>query len=216
MSLGERSESESSGGLNMSDNRYATAGWLAIIAAILFPTGFVVGIIQGIIGIRAFNYHGPITGPSDLIFIVVTIIGVYVLVMLRRMFNERYGFHDIDVLITIAIWWNVFFQVTGLALKVLTLFSWPASEFVMTVVLLSYMIIAMLTIGVIDILIAIKLIRCKERFSDLIKAYAYITVVSGISEVLIFLMPLALILVPVNFVILGMIFLKEKEEVEFV
>ena len=200
----------------MSDNRYATAGWVSIVAAILFPAGFIVGIVQGIIGIKAFDYRGPVTGPSDLIFLTVTAIGVYALVMLRRMLNERYDFHDVDLLITAAIVWNVFFQLLGIAMKLLTLAAWPVNELTITIYYLTYMVISMISIGIIDIVFAVKILRKKELFSDLMQAYAYITLISGASAVTVILTPLALILVPVSFVVLGMIFLREKEEVEFV
>jgi len=78
------------------------------------------------------------------------------------------------------------------------------------------MVISMISIGIIDIVFAVKILRKKELFSDLMQAYAYITLISGASAVTVILTPLALILVPVSFVVLGMIFLREKEEVEFV
>jgi hypothetical protein len=75
---------------------------------------------------------------------------------------------------------------------------------------------AMVTIGIVDIMIAMRLLRIKDALNDLLKAFAYITLIAGICEVSVIMSPLSLLLVPVNFVILGMIFLKEKEEVEFV
>jgi hypothetical protein len=74
----------------------------------------------------------------------------------------------------------------------------------------------MIGVGVIDILIAVKLLRVKERFTELIRVYAYITMIAGILEVSVLLSPLALILVPVSSILVGMIFLRDQEGVEFV
>jgi hypothetical protein len=93
---------------------------------------------------------------------------------------------------------------------------WPVSEESMTITYLCFTAISMAIIGVVDILIAVKLLKLDAVQNDLIKAYAYITLVSGVLEVSVFLSPLAIILVPVSSVVLGMILLKETEGVEFV
>ncbi|UCD17138.1 MAG: hypothetical protein JSV44_11910 [Candidatus Zixiibacteriota bacterium] len=200
----------------MVNNRYSLAGWLAIAQAAIFPLAFVLSIIQGIIGISMFGYHGPIFGPGDLLFILFTVLSVYVLIMFRHLLNDRYSFHEIDILITIAILWNILFQFGSLAIRGTMIVLAPRPEILVTVLNVAFMSIAMLTAGIIDILIAIKLLNIKDRLNDLIKAFAYITLAAGILEASVILSPLALILIPVSCAILGMIFLREKEEVEFV
>lgn len=200
----------------MSSNHYASAGWFAIAAAVLFPSAFVVGVMQDMIKIEAFGHAGPILGPADILFLMVAAIGVYTAVVFRRLVNERYSFHEIDTLITASIWWNIVFQIVGLLAKVAIMILWPVPEIVVAVVWLTILALGMITVGIIDIMIAIRLLRRKEGFNELIRAYAYLTIVSGVAEVSIILAPIALLLVPVNFVLIGMIFLREKEEVEFV
>jgi len=200
----------------MPENRYSLAGGLAIAQAVLFPLAFGISIVQGIIGKAAFRYHGPVIGPSDLLFIIFTGIGVYVLLMFRKLLNERYNYHGIDTLIIISIWWSILFQISSLGLKAYAILLGLEPRLSVALVYLAYITVAMLTIGVVDILIAVRLLKIKDKLNDLLRAFAYITIIGGILEASVVLSPLALILIPVTCVILGMIFLREKEEAEFV
>jgi len=199
----------------MDENRYQLAGWLAITQAILFPLAFVISIAQGVIGIAAFGYRGPVFGPSDLLFIIFTGISVYTLTMFRKLLNERYNYHDIDTLIILAICWGIVYQISSLALRIWVVMIWPVSETALTVVYLVFFAVSMIAAGIIDILIAVKLLQIRQSVNKLVRAFSYITLVSGLAEVSVVLAPIALFLVPVSCVILGLIFFR-KEEVEFV
>jgi len=74
----------------------------------------------------------------------------------------------------------------------------------------------MVTIGIVDILIAVKLLKIKETFSEYIRGFAYISMAAGICEVTVLLSPLALILIPVSAIVLALIFLRDQEAIEFV
>jgi len=199
----------------MDENRYQLAGWLAITQAILFPVAFVISIAQGVIGLAAFSYRGPIFGPSDLLFIIFTGISVYTLTMFRRFLNERYNYHGVDTLILLAICWGIVFQISSLALRIWVVTIWPVSETALNIVYLSFFAVIMIAAGIIDILIAVKLLQIRQSVNELVRAFTYITLASGLAEVSVVLAPIALLLVPVWCVILGLIFFK-KEEVEFV
>lgn len=201
--------------VEMSDKRYVPAGWAAIAMAVLFPAGFVIGIIQGIIGKAMFDYQGPTLGPSDLIFLIFTVLGVYTLLMLRNLLNERYDFHKVDLLIVVAVWWNVLFQVSLLALKTIYFLIVP-SPLIHTVLTISFMSIAMVTGGIIDILLAIRLLEIRDAMSDLLKVYVYMVLVSGILQVSVVLSILAMFLVPISCVILAVVFFRDSEHAEFV
>lgn len=203
-------------GTAVEPHNYSLAGWLAIAAGILFPVGFVFGIVSGIIGIRQFNYHGPVVGPADLIFFVQTAFVVYALYLFRRLLNERYEFRELNTLILMAIGLQVIFQVGGFILKLAVAAVWSETELAATVVLLGFVGLCSLTFGIVDILIASRLLRQSERFSDLIRWFAYLTMVGGVCEVTIVLVPVALLLVPVVCILLGLILLRANEEVEFV
>jgi hypothetical protein len=74
----------------------------------------------------------------------------------------------------------------------------------------------MVSIGIVDILIAVKLLKVRDTFGDYIRAYGYISLVAGICEVTVFLVPLSLILIPASGVVLALIFFRDQEAPEFV
>ncbi|UCB51738.1 MAG: hypothetical protein JSV10_07055 [Candidatus Zixiibacteriota bacterium] len=199
----------------MDENRYSLAGWVAITQAIIFPLAFIISIAQGLIGVAAFGYRGPTFGPSDLLFIAFTGMSVYTLLMLRNLLNERYNYHDVDTLILLAICWGVVFQISSLALRFWVVTIWPVSETALSIIYLVFFAVTMITAGIIDILIAVKLLQIRQKLNEMIRAFTYITLISGLAEVSFVLAPVALLLVPVSCVILGLIFFR-KEEVEFV
>jgi len=151
-----------------------------------------------------------------LLMLVFTAIGVYTMLTFRRLLNERYGNHDLDLLIIISIWWGIVFQVTAIGLKLMSIVFWPPDRIVFLVVYFMFMTAFMVTIGIVDIMIAVRLLRIKEIFSDTIKALAYVILAAGICEITVFLTPIALLLVPVTCVILALVFLHDSKPVEFV
>jgi hypothetical protein len=212
----EKTEALNPGRMSMSENRYSLAGWLSLAAAILFPLGFVIGIAQGVISAAVFEYTGPIIGPSDLLFIAVTAIHIYAIVMLRKLLHEHYEFFEADTLITLVIWWNIAFQVGGLLFKALQVMIGSPGDVFFVVFFLSFMVLGFVSAGIINLMLGIKLLKLKDGAGDLMKAYSYVVVLAGGLQLTVVLAPLSLILVPVLSVILGMLLLKESESAEFV
>jgi hypothetical protein len=200
--------------LKMNENQYSLAGWVAIAQAIIFPLALFMAIAQGLIGVAVFGYHGPSFGPSDLLFMLFTVMWAYTLWMFRVYLNERYDYHDLDFLITAAICVTIFLQMTSLGLRGMIFLLGSMFETVFIFFYLTFAVVAMVTAGILDILIAVKLLQIRQGANDLLKAFAYITMAVGILEVTIILSPLAFVLVPVYCVILGMIFLGKQEEVQ--
>lgn len=200
----------------MEENKYRLAGWLAVVQAILFPVGIVAGIVEAVVAGRLFDVRRPFIGPSDLLMIVFTVIGVYTLLMFRRLLHERYDYHDLDLLIIISIWWIIVFQVLGIGINVLLMIFWPVNTIILALTFLVFFTAAMVTIGIVDIMIAVKLLKIKETFSEYIRAFAYVTMAAGICEVSVIFSPVSLILIPVSAGILALIFFRDRQEVEFV
>jgi hypothetical protein len=198
----------------MNQNRYSLAGWVAIAQAIIFPLGILMAIAQGLIGAAVFGYHGPSFGPGDLLFMLFTVMWAYTLWMFRVYLNERYDYHDLDFLITAAICVTVLLQMASFGLRGIAFGLAPIAGTVFIVLYLIFAAFAMITAGILDILIAVKLLQIRQAGSDLLKAFAYITMAVGVLEVTVILSPLAFVLVPVYCVILAMIFLGKQEEVQ--
>ena len=200
----------------MGDNRYTLAGWLAIIHAILLPLAIGVGIFEELIGYAKFRAHAPQFGVSDILSTISVVLIVYVLVVFRKLLNERYNYHEVDTLITISIWCAILFTLGGIVIQSVIGLLWPVPELVVVLTFVPFFAIATITIGIVDIIMGVKLLRAKDKLNDLIVAFAYISLVAGLLEVTVVLSPLSLILVPVLSVVMGMILLREKEAVEFV
>lgn len=196
---------------------YVLAGWLAIAMAVLFPLGFLMGFIQEIIaGRMAGGWFIPTFGTAEVIFLANTIISVYVYLRLRKLLNERYHYGGINILITLSIVWIILFMVESLAIKLIMIALWPMKDLTAMMIQAPVMVFNLLSIGVIDLFIGLRLISQKEKLGERFTAFAYITLIAAICELTLILTPIALILIPVSSVILGMIFLREKEEVEFI
>jgi hypothetical protein len=200
----------------LNENRFSLPGWIAIVQAIILPLSIGLGIVESVVSKKAFGYSGPVIGPSDLLGIAFTVMAVYTLTMFRKLLKEHYNFDGIDTLLVLSIWWVVAFQILGIVLSVFYMVAQPIPDIVSVVVFGVYVSISMVTIGTIDILIGIRLLRDKEQFSELLRAFAYVSLVAGILEVSILLSLLAVLLVPVSLVIMGLIFLRDKQDVQFV
>lgn len=202
--------------MTMEENKYKLAGWLAIVQAMLFPISVIFAILEMVAAKELFNIRRPFVGPADLLMIIFTVIAVYTLLKFRQLLHERYEYHDLDLLILISIWWAISFQAVGLGLGILTSIFWPVDKILFALVYLVFMTGSMVSIGIVDILIAVKLLKVKENFSEYIRAFAYITMAAGICEITVLLSPMALIMVPVSAIILALIFFRDQQVVEFV
>lgn len=200
----------------MEENKYKLAGWLAVAQAVLFPVAIVLAIIEAVAAAEFLGIKRPFVGPADLLLVIFTAIGIYTLLRFRSLLHERYQYHDLDLLIIISIWWAIMFQIFGLALGVITSIMWPVDKVLFAVIYAVFMTGAMVAIGIVDILIAIKLLRVKENFSEYIRGFAYVTMAAGICEVTVFLSPLSLVLIPISAIVLALIFFRDQHEVEFV
>jgi len=200
----------------MEQNKYAIAGWMAIVQAVLLPVSIIANLIEAGIAGKMFGWHRPVVGPADLLSLIFMAIAIYTLLRFRTLLQERYNCHDLDLLILFAVWWSVIFHVAGALLSILAMIFWPVDKTLFLIVYGIFMVSAMVTAGIIDILIAIKLLKYKDTVSEYIRAFAYITLVAGICEITVLLSPLAFILVPVSAIVLALIFFRDKYEVEFV
>ena len=212
----------------MVKNRYSAAGWLAISQAILFPLVFVAGIIQCLLGVSSdffienccgeleFFFGDTSLGISDFLFALLTAFGVYVFIMFRKYLNERYEFKDINFLITLYIIWSITYF-TGL-----TILNWlipnylPMTDVVFTAVYLTFFSFSMVSVGIIDIFIAVHLLKKKGFGNVMLNVFAYVILIAGVSEVTVFLSPIDIILFPVSCIVLGITLLRANEEIEFV
>ncbi len=101
-------------------------------------------------------------------------------------------------------------------LKLTLLIISPTSELVIGLSSLAMITAAMITAGIINILLSAKLLTIKESLSSMLRGYAYLVMVCGVLQATVLLSPFALLMAPVINIITGLIFLKGHDEVEFV
>jgi len=202
----------------MQENRYALAGWIAIANAGLIPLAIVVGILYSVVTAKLMGFYGASFGPGDLIGIVTTLFSVYILLKFRDLIRERYNFHEIDGLILASIIWLVLSQIGALGLKGLQFLvgSGRDEEIFMAIIAVSFLAVSMVVVGIIDIMIAVKLMKIKDQVSDPLKFFIYLTLVAGILEVSIIFSLFSLLLLPIVFITYGVIFFRDHQQVEFV
>ena len=196
----------------MSNNRYSFAGWLAIIQAIIFSLASGLIVVQTTLGLTVdpFYQTGEF-GPIDGLFLVFTAFGAYTLFMFRCLLNQHYHFHRLDTLITISICWSVFLQISSPYIHELRFSIGHQTGAILGTTIVALL---MIVIGIVNILMALKLLKAKERLNDLIRSFAIITFIAGIAEVSVFLSPVIYIIVPIWCFLLGMIFLRERAYIE--
>lgn len=138
---------------------------------------------------------------------ILTIVGLglflYIITSLKKLLNDRFQFHDVDIYISLLIWGNI-------ALSALSLLSLGSKglEVVMNVLL----IVAFIFFGILSIMFATRLLRIPGNLYGLLKPYCYITIGSGICFIMVFLAPLGIIAGAVTDVILGVIFFRAAEQ----
>jgi hypothetical protein len=181
----------------MEGKKYQIAGWLAISQAVILPLAYILKSLQIYLGISPFGFDGPKFGPGDL--------------------YERYNIHSLDILIIVAILLSILSLIFSIFVQSIHLVLYDITERFFRTIYLTYTAILILAAGVVQILISVKLLMAKKSLNDLFNAFAYVTLATGILEVSVVLSPLAvLVVLPVWCVMLGMIFLREKEEAQFV
>jgi len=187
-----------------SSHRYALAGWLAIASAVLLVPEIGLSILLKFLGSGLEVLIAPL-------HVVNLAIGIFVLYMFRSLLNERYNFHGVDIPIMILICTNIVFFVLGL----FDLFSgiiMGAAALQLGVSVLTMVLFVLFSI--VNIAFGVMLLNLKDDLFGLLKPYAFTTITSGALGATVILAPLGLIAAVAALVILGMIFLRAKEEAE--
>jgi len=201
----------------MESNKYQLAGWLAISQAVVLPLAYILKSLQIYLGISPFGYGGPKFGPGDLLILIYTCLYLYTFSMFKKLLNGRYNIHSLDILIIIAILLSILSLIFSIFVQSIHLVLYDITEKYFRTIYLTYTAILILAAGIVQILISVKLLMARKSLNDLFNAFAYVTLATGILEVSVILSPLAvLVFLPVWCVMLGMIFLREKESAEFV
>ncbi len=188
----------------LSKNQFVAAGWLAIISAVLLVPEISLAAL-------AEFYSSTLTIFVIPIHIANLIIGIYLLYMFRKLLNDQFNFHSIDVIITILIIVNIISFFVGLVELTMSLIGTGKiiqdSMSIVTVILF-------IPYCILTIVFGVKLLNLKEDLYGMQKPFAYTTIASGVCGATLILAPLGLITAVVALVMQGMIFLRVQRESE--
>lgn len=196
----------------MTDKSYTVAGWLSIALAVFLPLMFAFGLAETFIGKHMMGLDDPGLSLEDLSTVLIAAVIIFVLLMLRKLLNARYGYSRADRPITALIVWYIVFTIASFGMMFFADTKWPLPDMRFLIPLIIFWIISMTSTGVIEIFLGLRLLQIKERKNELIKVFAYLTLVMGVLELTVVLSPLALILMPVWCVTAAMVFFREKDE----
>jgi hypothetical protein len=186
---------------NTPSAHYAVAGWLAIAQAVLVLPQIALAVFVEILSesfpvANIFLVMMKITGVA---------VGIYVLYMFKRLLNERYNFHKTDIPIILLIGVNVFFFIIGIIGMIP---SWEIAVGIATLVFL-------VPFSILEIVFAALLLKLDDDLFGLKQPFAYVTIAGGICGITVVLIPFYMLASLIALVIQGMIFLRAKEDHEF-
>jgi hypothetical protein len=199
----------------VNDGEYNVAGWLAIAAAVLTLPMFGFGLAMDIASHRVPKVALLLLVPYAIVSLAQMGFGLFAFARFRNFLNKRHGFHEVDALIlTIIIGVIVIFFIAFPA-RVLTVLGVLEGPFVLIPIIA--IAVVGISLGILGIIFAIRLMRLQSDLNGYLKPYAWITIAAGICFATFILSPVGMLLDAVGNVLLGMIFLKpEGETVEFV
>ena len=196
----------------MMKKSYTIAGWLSIALAVFLPLLFAFGLAETFVGKHMMGIVDPGLSLEDLSTVLIAAVLIFVLLMLRKLLNNRYGYSMADRPITASIVWYIVFTIASFGMTFFADTTFPAPDMRSIIALIIFWIISMTSAGVIEIFLGLRLLQIKERKNELIRVFAYVTLVMGVLELTVILSPLALVLMPVWCVTAAMVFFREKDE----
>jgi len=180
---------------------YTLAGWLSILQAV---------IILPKVGVDLFIESMSLSGYGILqLFIgfdvVSRLIGIYVLIMFRRLLNERHSFYSADKLINalilcyaaLALFWALDLVLNP---QFNTLFALPF------IYVLS---------SLISIVYAVRLLRLESSLSGMLRPYVYATIAGGVLSATVVLGEYGRPITMVSLILLGIILIRAESEPEY-
>ncbi len=197
---------------SLKSNDYLWPGIASIVVAVGMPFYWLV--LAGAADLSDYTHRLP-EGPqlADLVFIALGILMIYVYMSLRRILHDHYNYHGADLAISLLIITCAVFHVGILLLDYVGGQLIPDS-FALAASLMWVFFVVLF--GVMDIVLAIMLLKDRAQLSDLFFAFAIINLVLGIFELTIIFSFTSLVLYPLTLLILTVAFLRRPREIEFV
>jgi uncharacterized membrane protein len=205
----------------MNNSDYTLPGIAAIALAILFPLYWVIVISSGMLDSRISFYQSTIGFAwSDLLFVFVGLLTVYVYLCLKRLLNQQYGFSGVNLPLNILIACSAiyFFALAALDL-VMDVFGDGLGLSVHKFVINANITISvgsLLVYGIADILMGVLLLKNSDNDSSILKTLAIVAIIQGIIEITIIFSPALIAIWPLMLVVLAILFMHKPDQLEVI
>lgn len=204
----------------MTSNRYAAAGWAAILSAVgtlaMLGLSFVFElpkIVQGRGGFPPPPWNPGQAALVATVDAVAWILGIYALIRFRDLLRERYDFHAVDHLIWIVIGAGLLTAIVSHAQRIAAVSSFGSA----LVGIASLTVLGVLN-GVVGIVFATRLLRLNGNLNGYKKPLAYVYLAGSICFLLVIPSLVGVVLLTAWSVLLALAFFRgeELEELEVV
>lgn len=177
------------------------AGWLSVVSAVLALPVLIISFISGILEDKS----ATLLYLEALLNTGYVVLYVYILIMFRRLLNEKSAFHDVDKYFTFLIWINISITVIGIIAL-----PFPEAQSIIGIGVL----VLLIPFGVIYMVFGIKLLNCEDNLFGYLKPFSYMTIVTGAMIAVIVLALLGIITTMISDVILALIFFKAAKLIQ--
>lgn len=177
------------------------AGWLSVVSAVLALPVLIISFISGILEDKS----ATLLYLEALLNTGYVVLYVYILIMFRRLLNEKSAFHDVDKYFTFLIWINI-------SITVISIIALPFPE-AQSIIGIGVLVL-LIPFGVIYVVFGIKLLNCEDNLFGYLKPFSYMTIVTGVMIAVIVLALLGIITTMISDVILALIFFKAAKLIQ--
>jgi len=186
----------------MNQERYATAGWLAITSVLLVIPSFLFSVLSEV-GNRRFGW-------LVLVYLVFALLqslfSLYAFYRFKQFLNLRCEFRDADPLIVTLICCGAAITLVGLAAKVsYTILGLPKA---IVLGFALFFVVCAWAMSVVTIFYGLKMLRLGDDLGGLARPYAYLNIGMGACGATVLLLPFAMLAGLAGTVVMGIILVK--------
>ncbi|NOX71050.1 MAG: hypothetical protein GXP15_17865 [Gammaproteobacteria bacterium] len=196
----------------MNNNDYFWPGIAAIAVAFLFPVYWIYEIAT--MGTTfSFSDYPYNSGPASWIFLLIGALNVYVYYAFKHQFYNHHNYRDVDVVLGILIAVCSAFYLGMFAVDALS--PWFGTSY-NSIALMSIWVGSLIVFGVLDILLAVLLLRKSKELPVLVRVFAVVNLLLGIFEITVLLSVAVIVLFPIAIFTLALNFWRKPEVIEIV
>ncbi|MEZ5358728.1 MAG: hypothetical protein R3F48_07815 [Candidatus Zixiibacteriota bacterium] len=184
------------------ENRYKLIGWTAILSSVfMLPELGATNLLAHFS--RDMNYLYTLIGLGHCAWFLCQAVVLY---HFKHLLNERCNFTSADKILYLLV---IF---AGIQSAFYGIFAVPG----MTDRLLMTAVVLFIPYCILLIILGIMLLRVEENLYGLLRPYSIVINTAGIIGLMVFLMSVSLIVMMISQIMIGIMFLRTREQVEFV